>query len=188
MSNEFVLPGDHVGNSIEYLPGFGVYAEEDDLYSSNIGNLEIDSERRLARLNIKTRVPKLQGIGTITFGVVAGVTSNSAIVDLVPVQTKNLHLIPRGVPAVLRVSEVKRGFVEDLHSEIKSGDIIKVKIIDVSRHTVSLSINRGDLGVVKASCLRCRSMLEKQGYKLKCPKCGYVENRKLSSEYDSVKI
>ncbi|MEM0372419.1 MAG: exosome complex RNA-binding protein Csl4 [archaeon] len=180
-----VVPGELLGNSVEYLPGFGTYAKDDDVLSSNIGEPVLDAKNHLARLNVRTRVAKLQGVGTITLGKVAEVTENSAMVDLMPVRVNGVDYAVNGITAVLRVSDVKNSYVETMHSEFRVGDIIKARITGVSKHTVSLSTDGKSLGVVKASCARCRTTLERDGVKLRCPACGFIESRKLADCYGS---
>ncbi len=40
-----------------------------------------------------------------------------------------------------------------------------------------------ELGGNESPVLHCRAVMVKEDYKLKCPECGRVERRKLSSEY-----
>lgn len=184
---KFVMPGDKVGSSVEYLPGFGVYAKDDDLFASNTGRLNIDTKNHSAKLEIKTSIPKMQTVGTVTYGVVASVNDNSALIDLITVKSGNYRMIPNESSSMLRVSDVKMGFVKTMKSEFKTGDIVKVKIVEVSPHTVGLTTKSSELGVVKANCSRCKTVLEKDGYKLKCPNCNTIEVRKVSSDYGNIK-
>ncbi|NYZ79854.1 exosome complex RNA-binding protein Csl4, partial [Candidatus Micrarchaeota archaeon] len=137
----------------------------------------------LARLNVRTRVAKLQGVGTVTLGKIAGLTENSALVDLLPMKEDGVDFVPNGITAVLRVSDVTNSYVESMRAEFRTGDIIKTRIVEVSMHTVALSTDGQSLGVVKASCGRCRTTLEKNDAGLRCPACGFNETRKLSSDY-----
>jgi exosome complex component CSL4 len=180
---EILTPGELVGSSLEYLPGLGTYAKDDDVLSSNIGTPVLDVKNHLARLNIKTRVAKLQGVGTVTLGKIAELTENSALVDLLPTEVEGVELVPNGITAVLRVSDVTNSYVESMRAEFRTGDIIKTRIVNVSKHTVALSTDGKTLGVVKATCGRCRETMELADGKLKCPSCGFSETRKLSSDY-----
>jgi exosome complex component CSL4 len=46
-----------------------------------------------------------------------------------------------------------------------------------------LSTAEKELGVMKAQCFNCRTVMVKDNDKLKCPECGRVEKRKMSSDY-----
>lgn len=183
-----VLPGDYIGISEEYLPGFGVYSEKDKLYSSNIGNLDLDIRNHVAKVMVKTRIPKMQSPGIIVIGIVVNVMENIALIDLIPFKSKNFVFVPQGTTAVLHVSKVKRGFIKELSKEIKAGDIIRVKIIEVSKHTVSLTTDGKDLGVIKAYCSICRHELTKRGPGLFCDNCKNKEYRKTAYDYGMGKI
>lgn len=182
-NKELLTPGELVGSSLEYLPGNGTYSKDDDVLSSNTGTPVLDAKNHLARLNIKTRVAKLQGVGTVTLGKIAELTENSALVDLLPTEENGVELVPNGITAVLRVSDVTNSYVESMRAEFRTGDIIKTRIVNVSKHTVALSTDGKALGVVKAACGRCRTTLEINDAKLRCPACGFSEIRKLSSDY-----
>lgn len=185
---DLILPGQKIGTSEEYLPGFGVYSEKGKLYSSNIGKLKLDSKAHVAKVKVKTKIPKMQTPGIVTLGVVADVTDQVALIDLIIFESKNFRFIPQGATAVLHVSKVKRGFIKNMSSELRVGDIVRAKIIEVSKHTVSLTTDDKNLGIIKAFCSNCRHELVGRGYRLKCPRCGYTETRKTAYDYGSGKI
>lgn len=183
-----VLPGDYIGVSEEYLPGFGVYSEKGKLYSSNVGDLELDLKDHVAKIMVKTRIPKMQSPGIIAIGIVVSAMENTALIDLLPFESKNFVFVPQGLTAVLHVSKVKRGFIKDLSKEIKAGDIVRVKITEVSKHTVSLTTDGKNLGVIKAYCSMCRHELKKRGTGLFCDNCKNREYRKTAYDYGMGKI
>ena len=179
------LPGDRVGAIEEYMPSAGTFSSDEGVYSSNIGKLELDAKTHSARVKPKTRVPKLQGVGSVTVGVIAEASDSVAIVDLAQIDQDNISLIPNGVSAVLHVSNIRRDYVKDLRDELKIGDIIRVRIIEASEHTTKLTVDGMDLGVIKAFCVRCRQPLRASGAKLVCDRCGDVESRKIAQDYGS---
>ena len=65
----------------------------------------------------------------------------------------------------------------------KPGDIIRAKVISEKNRIYHLTTNDNGLGILYAFCSRCGTLLEPQRYELKCPKCGNIENRKMSSDY-----
>jgi exosome complex component CSL4 len=187
-SKKFVTPGEKIGAIEEYTPSFGTFSTDDDVFSSNIGKLDIDQKKHVARVTCSTRIPKMQKEGIVALGVVAEVYENVALIDLLPFDSKSFSFVPQGTPAVLHASKIKRGYVDKVSSEIKTGDIVRVKIIEVSRHSVDLTTDGKNLGVVKAYCSRCRYEMQKIGYNLLCPNCGSKESRKTAFDYRSGKI
>jgi len=185
---KFVLPGDYVANSAEVLPGFGLYSEEDEIKASNIGELYIDKKNHSAKVLIKTRIPRLQGPGVVTFARAIDSSKNSVMLDLIEWDSKNFSFIPRGLTGVLYVSNVRDGFVKDLSEEVKIGDILRVKISEVKKDAVSVTITERKLGVVKAFCSVCRHEMVLKGGHLKCPNCGNVEKRKTAIDYGNINV
>ena len=181
---KFVLPGDEIASALEYLPSFGTYSDEDNVRSSSIGRPELIESERIARVNIATKIPKVQQAGTYTYGVVSSVNDTKALIDLITLDSGKFKLVPPGKTAILRVENVRRGFVKSMKNEFKIGDIVKVKITSVSKTDVNLTTDEKELGVVKAYCGKCRGKMKKiDNYKVKCTNCGWIETRKLSSEY-----
>jgi len=180
-----VLPGDHVGAIEEYMPSAGAFSSDEGVYSSNIGKLELDAKTHSARVKPKTRVAKLQGVGSVTVGVIAEASDSVAIVDLAQLDYDKVSLVPNGVSAVLHVSNIRRDYVKDLRDELRIGDIIRARIIESNEHTTKLTIDGRELGVIKAFCIRCRQPLRMSGSKLICDRCGDIENRKTAEDYGS---
>ena len=60
-------------------------------------------------------------------------------------------------------------------------DIIKARVID--EKNLKLSTQEDEMGVIKSLCSVCRREMNREGDLLKCPECGNVEKRKLSSDY-----
>ncbi len=181
---KIVLPGDEIASALEYLPSFGTYSDEDNIRSSSIGYPELNKSERTARVNILTKIPKLQQVGTYTYGVVSSINDTKAMVDLITLDSGKFRLVSPGKTAILKVENVRRGFVKSLKNEFKIGDIVKVKIINISKTDINLTTDERELGVVKAYCSKCRSEMKKiDNHRVKCTNCGWVETRKLSSEY-----
>ena len=183
-NEKIVLPGDSIASALEYLPSFGTYSDDEDIRASAIGYPELVKEERVARINIVTKIPKMQQRGTYTYGVVSNLNDTKAMIDLASIDSNRFKLVTPGETAILRVENVRRGFVKSMKNEFRIGDIVKVKITNVSKTGVDLTTDERELGVVKAYCSRCRGEMEKiDNFKVKCKNCGWVENRKISNEY-----
>jgi len=184
---KFVLPGEHIGTVEEFSPSFGVYAKDDEVLSSNTGELDIDIKSHVARVTCATRIPKMQKENIVTLGIVANVFEQKALIDLIPFKSKSFYFVPQEIAAILHISKVKRGYVEKMSSQIRTGDIVRVKIIDTNKHSVNLTTDGKNLGVIKAYCTRCRHELKKKDFNLICDNCGNEESRKTAFDYGSGK-
>jgi exosome complex component CSL4 len=71
---------------------------------------------------------------------------------------------------------------------LKSGDIIKGKLVNVVNRLNQTSLEGPEYGVIYAYCSRCGGVLEKQQGKLICPDCGRIERRKTAKSYGSEKL
>lgn len=185
----FTVPGEFVGVQEEYESGFGTYNEEGEVYSSNVGKLTLDKNKHKAEVRASTRIPKMQKPGTVTLGVVARSQGQTVMVDLEPFKSKRFTFVPSDKSAIIHVSNIKDDYIDDVNTQYKVGDIVRVKITDESKHTVELTTDQGNLGTVKAYCARCRHPVKKIGRdKVKCPRCGKKDTRKTANDYGEGKI
>lgn len=183
-----ILPGEYVGTIEEYAPSFGVYSDRNKLFSSNIGELALDKKTHAAKVTCKTRIPKMQNIGVITLGAVADASENVALIDLLPFESKSFYFVPQEITAVLHISNIRRGYTKNMRDQVRIGDIIRVKIIELERCSVRLTTDGRDLGVVLAFCSNCRHRLEMSGRMLVCKNCGSRERRKTAYDYGSGRL
>jgi len=172
----FVLPGDKIGCVEEFEAGEGVYEENGELYASVAGKTII--EGRIVKIEPINRIPKLER-GDVVIGKVIDVRNSIALIKLMRKLGHDRELV-RSTIGILHVSNVQSEFLSSIGSVIRFGDIVKAEILDES---LKLSIKAREMGVIKSKCSKCRSELYLDGDKLKCPKCGNVESRKVSSDY-----
>ncbi len=70
-------------------------------------------------------------VNSIIEGKVSGITKFGAFVDL-----------PDGKTGMVHISEVSRGFVNDINEVLKIGDTVKVKVVSVENQKIALSIKQ----------------------------------------------
>ena len=178
-----LFPGDFIANEEEFLPGKGAFSDEGDVKAANYGVLDKDTKRRVARVDASTNVPKPMKEGLVVAGVVTQVRDKVAFVELIPFTEGNVRWIAPSDSAVLRVANVKRGYVETMMDEFAIGDIVRVKITHIEDNSVVLTTDAKDLGVIKAFCRKCRGPLENVEGELKCTACNWRDTRKLADDY-----
>lgn len=181
--DENVMIGDFLGTIEEFMPGEGTYAQDGKIYASKIGKKIIDLEKHEAKVMGKT-IPKID-IGQTVFGEVVMMKPSMAIVNVQKIQGQNGVIDER---TTVFVSNIDDKYVENPQDMFGIGDIIKAKVFKMDSGNIDLS-TKGDLGVVKAFCKRCRTPLdksEKNEGKLECPSCKHIEKRKIASDYSKV--
>lgn len=179
-SGKFVLPGDLLATSEEFIPGEGTYEEGGGIYSSNVGFLELDRNEMIARV----RANKISGLpkeGDIILGKVRDVSGKLAMVEMSFVEG-----IARGLATssygTLHISRMAERHVENPRKEFKAYDIVRAEVA-LTKPSIQLSTRNDDLGVVKAYCGRCRGALTRKGDQLYCEECDRTEHRKISGYY-----
>ncbi len=181
-NGDFVVPGTELGYTEEFIPGDGAFEENGVIYAALTGQLKKDMKERKIAVLPKVEVPPVPKNGDIVLGSIADVKAQVAIVNIIKLLGKD-RAMPGEVTGTVHISQTKDSYVQYLDREFKTGDIIFAKITNASRMPLQLSTVDKNLGVVKAFCFNCNTALAHYGGKLKCPTCGRMEYRKLSSEY-----
>jgi exosome complex component CSL4 len=180
MQSSFVLPGDKVGSTEEFIPGHDTYVMGGYIYASAAGVVEIDREKRSASVMPKSNAPPKLQQGDIVVGEVIDMKESLVILSLAFKKGYEYRPIA-DEEATIHISNVKNSYVKDLRQMFGMRDIVKAKIIDEKQ--LRLSTGDEDLGVIKAYCSRCMTGLVRKNGKLECPSCKHTEMRKMSSGY-----
>lgn len=183
-----VLPGEFLGTEEEFAAGTGTRVEEGKIYAAVFGTMEV-SRDKVVSVRARVQAPKPINAGSVVYGRVEEIFEPVALIQLQAVEWKEGRQIPPEGYSVLHASRVKQGYVENIHDEVRIGDIVKCSVEGTRKDgEIGLSMKAPGLGVVKAYCSRCRGALALiQGGLLKCGRCGSEERRRLSTEYSFVK-
>ncbi len=183
MGKNKTLIGDYLGTIEEYVPGKGTYCEEGKIYASNIGEAFLDRDKHIAQVNGK--LPAEIEVGQIVFGEVVNMKRNNITVIVKKIRGVDGEV---DIKTGLYVSNISDEYVEKPERLFGVGDIVKGKVIKINSGLIDLT-TKGDLGVVKAFCKRCRHPLikSKEGKdRLMCGYCGHIGSRKLAADYGRV--
>ncbi|MBY8988691.1 MAG: exosome complex RNA-binding protein Csl4 [Candidatus Lokiarchaeota archaeon] len=186
-NNEIVLTGQYLGVVEEYLPDKQTtYVKEGQIYATKTGIVKIDKDRRAIEIlsyqeeNRKTVKMGDSIIGTIRFLRLYSVGIGFATINR-RIQFNNSYF------GNIHVSHISKRFIERISDAFQITDIVRAKVIRLEENEYSLSTVENNLGVIHADCSICGTTLEKIGHdKLRCSRCGNVENRKLASDYGNV--
>ncbi len=180
VKGKLAQPGEHLGAAEEAAPGKGTFERDNEVYAAVAGR--VVREHGEVSVLPKKEVAQLKP-GQIVYGIVMDVMENLALVEIEPLVRGLERFVPAWDYGVLRVMNIRDGFVPTAKTEMRRGDIIKARVEDLSRG-ISLSTKAFDLGVVRAYCAVCRHQMEMEGpAALKCPHCGTHDRRKLSKAY-----
>ena len=176
-----VLPGDLIGTSEEFIPRNGAYLDGGNIYAAASGIVNINKKERSISVTPVTNTPPHLQVGDIVIGQVTDVKDSVALVEIAGIKGKGEREIVNAEQAAIHVSNVKDAYVKELYYEFAPFDIVKARVLDLRNMRLS-TVNK-ELGVMKAYCGNCRTVLKIDNNKLKCPKCERTETRKLSSDY-----
>jgi exosome complex component CSL4 len=186
VKENFVIPGDFLGTSEEFLSRNGTYKDKGNIYSAYTGVVKIDTKERSISIVPQTGIPPIPKVGDIVLGRVSDIKSSVVLVDIARIKGQEDREIATLKQGAIHISNIKDAYVKELEYEFGFQDIVRAKVIDDK--TLRLSTDNKSLGVIKAICSRCRVALKKKNNKLECPKCGRIETRKTAEDYGSGSI
>ena len=177
-----VTPGEKVAVIEEFNSGEGTYLKESEVRSLHVGEIRHNLSERSINIKHPNSEDKLPQPGDIIMGVVETAQSKNANIRI---ESINGKLSTAGFTGMLQLmpnpssgrGRIKRG------ATCRAGDIMRALVFSNTNSIIHLSIDRSDLGVIKASCSICGGSFVRLGERLKCVDCGFVEERRLSSGY-----
>jgi exosome complex component CSL4 len=178
---KIVLPGELIGTSEEFIPKNWTYEDRGNIFAAATGYVKIIPRDRSISVEPVTNVPPHLSAGDIVIGQVTDIKESVALVEIAGIKGRGERAIVNSEGAAIHVSNVKDAYVKDLSYEFAPFDIVKGRVLDLRNMRLS-TVNK-ELGVMKAYCGNCRTVLKRENDKLKCPNCKRTETRKLSSDY-----
>lgn len=181
------VPGNKLGDEIEYSSGEGTYSENEEVRALYCGKENIDEENRTIYVTPSFQIVKPIQVGDILYGMINDVNEKSATVTLFSNEKKKENRLNLAKDfAMMRIEAVKSPgvYINTLKDLVRRGDIVKLQIIKVDKDMVDFSIRNSGLGVIKANCSKCKETLKlTKDNKLYCISCDRFESRKIGSPY-----
>lgn len=173
----FVMPGDVLGVSEQYLPGDWTYEDEGYIKAAVIGNVSIN--RHEIAIIPKTTVPVVLKVGDTVVGQITDIKGQRAMVD-VQASIDSSRELALPYSGAIHVSQVKKGYLEKLTDAFRIGDIVEGKIIKIMGDNIDINTEDPEHGVLKAMCSRCRKFMVSVDDKdvLYCEQCNRKEKEK----------
>lgn len=178
--NKLVLPGEHLLSAEEAEPGRNTFVDGDEIYSAAIGVPE--SREGVIRVEGKGVNLIKPYVGMDVYCVITRTSPNKAIASCMPVEEAEGKKRCVEITAVLPVTGIRRGYVDDIRSEVKIGDVIKAKISKITPTGVDISIFGAGYGLIAVFCPRCRTRMDLKDSIFICSSCEWKEKRKIPSK------
>lgn len=184
-SGDFVLPGDALGVTEEFVPAEWTFDDEGKIRSLVAGTVSLDQKNKKISIIPKTNSPTVLKNGLVVFGQIAEVRGQRALMRIEGAKDVKRSLVTN-FSGGIHISQADKGYVAKLTDEFHIGDLVEAKVTKViGLDNVDLTTAENELGVIKAMCTNCRSYMKQTSKnELLCPNCGRKERRKISSKYE----
>lgn len=184
-SGDFVLPGDELGVTEEFIPSEWTYEEEGKIKSLVVGTVSIDEKNKKIAIVPKTGTPPVLEPGKVVVGEISDVRGQRASLKIDKIKDDERELVTSFMGGI-HISQAQKGYLAKLTEAFRIGDLVEAKVTKVmGLDTVDLTTADEELGVLKAMCTKCRHFMEKRSNnEVICPNCERRERRKLSVNYE----
>ncbi len=184
-AGDFVMPGDVLGVSEQFLPDKWAYDDEGYIKAAVLGTVDINSSNKKISIIPSSGNPAVLNVGDTVYGEITDVRGQRAMINVQKMKDETRQL---ALPymAAIHISQVKKGYLEKLTDAFRIGDVIEAKVSKIMGDNLDLNTEDNSNGVVKAMCTRCRAFMvpTKKKDEVYCEVCDRKERRKVSSNYD----
>lgn len=171
--DEFVMPGDKLGYLEEMIPGKNTFDDGNIIRAATIGIANIDKKNRTVEVRNGKQLSVPQK-GDIVVGTVTAVLS---AMIAVAIQYINGKPNSSGVECICQTQD-RRKIIARIN------DLVALKIESHKNGAIHATIDEPELGVLFTKCNMCGGRVVSLRDRVKCPNCGFVEERKLSTNYE----
>ena len=185
LENKDVFPGEKLAVIEEYNDGRGTYQEDGEVRSSEIGVTGYNEAHRALLVKKKTPELVVPEEGMEIFAQVGSVARKDARIDIFGLDGALIHPTYSGV---IHISDMSQDYLKNIDMAVRSGDIIKGKLVNTKNRLNQTSMRGQEYGVIYAFCSRCGGLLLKKEGKLICEACERMERRKTASTYGVEKL
>lgn len=171
--DDFVLPGDKLGSIEEIVPGSNTFDDGDMVRATTAGIAVIDKKNRTAQVD-NGRQLSIPQKGDIVIGTVSAVLSSMIAVVINYINGKPNY---SGVECICQNPDRRRVLA-------RVNDVVALRVEAHLNGAIHASMDGPELGVLFTRCNICAGSVVPLRGGVKCPNCGYMEDRKISSDYE----
>lgn len=184
----FVTPGEQVGDSETHQAGHGVCEENGRLRATLVGRLVEDKANvakakptlRVASVKYSEGAPPLPEIGSRVTTKVTTVTPRAAHVEILVVDGRPLKELFKGT---IRQQDVRRTEIDkvEIYKCFSPGDVVLAEVLSLGdRHSYFLTTAKNELGVIYAKSRSGVPMIPANWQEMECPATKTRELRKVA--------
>jgi|TARA_B110000263_G_scaffold151403_1_gene131430 exosome complex component CSL4 len=174
MTEELKLPGDKIAMIEEYLPGDNTFEDGHSIRSTSVGTIELNKSEQLVSIQKKKSI-SIPNIGDIIIGTVEASLGSMIAVSIEYVNNIRSTSNVECICSIRHLRKKNTALVKD---------IVKLKILSHVNGTIHAGIDEHDLGVLFTKCRKCFGAVVKVRDAVKCSECGWIDDRKLSSDFE----
>lgn len=192
-----VIPGDYLGNVLNFSQGSGTYQRNIGLFSELVGEVKIEeakagsseSTKRVVSVVGKYTLNPIPTVGSVVMTRVFNISERQAKVQIISVGNRLLQEPLNGVIRKEDVRAVEKDTV-DVFASFRPGDIVRARVVSLGEsHThCGLSTDRNELGVVMATSERGYPMGPVSWTEMQCSQTGVRESRKVAKVKNAVPV
>ncbi len=177
----YVIPGDVLAYSEEYLPGKNTLEENSRIISATSGEVKKNEKELVSSVDngIRKILPKIENV---VYGKIVKNDSRQVSIQIVGIEQNGILENYMADGYIRNMQDYKK---EDRRAQtVHIGDLIRGKVIRVGQN-LEITLNGNRLGVLKSRCSRCREVLVLKNGVLFCENCNRSEMRKIAPDYGS---
>ena len=178
MTNQLKFPGDRIGSIEEYVSGKNTYDDGESIRATVIGSSELDNSEKTANIITQTKI-SIPEINDIVIGSVEAVLGSMIVISMDFINKRRIH---NHVECICQTRHLRKKY----SALVK--DIVIAKIIAKQNGTIHGTIDDGNLGVLSTKCRKCYGIVGVMRDAVKCKECGWIDDRKLSSDFGKMDI
>lgn len=189
-SDQFVTPGDKVGDVTTHRAGHGVYVQNETLIASLVGTLITEKPTnggtkpllRVSSSRYAEGAPPLPEIGSTVTAKIVKVTPRAAHVEILVIDGRPLRELFKGT---IRQQDVRQTEIEkvEIYKCFAPSDVVLAEVISLGdRHSYFLSTAKNELGVIYAKSRAGVAMVPVNWQEMQCPASKAREFRKVAKQ------
>ncbi len=178
------MPGDELAVIEAFEAGSNTFVDNGEVRALRVGYVEPDKKVRVVSVK-----PSRGSIGVPKPGdmIVGTVETAQPSVANILIEEINDQYSEAGFSGMLQSSSNPRDR-NRRRVTCKPGDVVRAHVYSVKNSIYHLSVDRPEDGVLYTICSQCGGNVVRVRDSVKCNECGYIEERKLASDFDQYQV
>lgn len=170
---EQAIPGQKIASIEECEAGDNTFDDGDSVRSAVAGEVLMDRDSRTAAVSW-TKRPLIARAGDTVVGTVA---ATMAFMIAVRIDYVNGVRTSAGVECICSTRNMRKRTLALV------GDVVALKIMSLRNGALHATVSEPELGVLFTKCRKCGQTVMQYRDAVKCKECGWIDDRKLSSQF-----